>query len=70
LPASMPKPLTTLTTPGGRMSAISSITTRMPSGVCPVSERRPDYLFISYGMRTTQNPLLFRQSRLRHSKAC
>ena len=44
LPASTPKPLTTLMTPGGRMSAISSITTRMPSGVC------------SAGLRTTQLP--------------
>ena len=44
LPASRPKPLTTLSTPGGRMSAIISARTRMPSGVC------------SAGFSTTQLP--------------
>jgi len=34
LPASTPKPLTMLTTPGGRMSPISSISTRIETGVC------------------------------------
>ncbi|MCY1521839.1 hypothetical protein D9M68_566710 [compost metagenome] len=44
LPASRPKPVTTLITPGGRMSPISSISSRMPSGVC------------SAGLSTTQLP--------------
>ena len=44
LPASTPKPLTTLSTPGGSMSAISSISTRMLIGVC------------SAGFSTTQLP--------------
>ena len=44
LPASRPKPLTTLNTPGGRMSAIISASTRMLSGVC------------SAGFSTTQLP--------------
>ncbi len=34
LPASTPKPLTTLMTPGGTMSAISSISTWIDAGVC------------------------------------
>ena len=34
LPASRPKPLTTLITPGGSRSSISSISTRIESGVC------------------------------------
>ena len=34
LPASRPKPLTTLRTPGGSKSWISSISTRMETGVC------------------------------------
>ncbi len=44
LPASTPKPLTTLRTPGGRMSPIRSISTMMPIGVC------------SAGFSTTQFP--------------
>ncbi len=44
LPASRPKPLTMFSTPGGRMSAISSATIRMPTGVC------------SAGLMTTQLP--------------
>ncbi len=44
LPASTPKPCTTLTTPGGRMSASMSISTAMPMGVC------------SAGLSTTQLP--------------
>jgi hypothetical protein len=44
LPASTPNPLTTLITPAGNRSAINSITTRMPSGVC------------SAGLSTTQLP--------------
>ena len=44
LPASTPKPCTTFTTPPGRMSAISSISTMMETGVC------------SAGLRTTQFP--------------
>ena len=44
LPASTPKPCTTLTTPGGRMSASMSISTAMPIGVC------------SAGFNTTQLP--------------
>jgi len=44
LPASVPKPLTTLRTPGGSRSAITSITLRMEAGVC------------SAGLSTTQFP--------------
>ena len=44
LPASRPKPLTTLMTPAGKRSPITSIMARMPSGVC------------SAGLRTTQLP--------------
>ncbi len=44
LPHSMPKPLTTLTTPGGSRSPISSISTRIDTGVC------------SAGLSTTQLP--------------
>ncbi|MNY06898.1 hypothetical protein D3C86_1396780 [compost metagenome] len=44
LPASRPKPVTTFSTPGGSMSPISSISSRMPSGVC------------SAGLSTTQLP--------------
>lgn len=33
-PASLPKPCTTLSTPGGSRSPISSSSTQMPSGVC------------------------------------
>ena len=44
LPASRPKPLTTLRTPGGSKSPISSMTTRIEAGVC------------SAGLRTTQLP--------------
>ena len=44
LPASMPKPLTTLSTPSGRMPPISSISTRIDMGVC------------SAGFSTTQLP--------------
>ena len=44
LPASRPKPVTTLSTPGGRMSATSSASSMMPSGVC------------SAGLSTTQLP--------------
>ena len=44
LPASSPKPLTTLTTPGGNRSSISSSTTSNDAGVC------------SAGLRTTQLP--------------
>ena len=44
LPASTPKPLTTLSTPGGKRSAISSRSTRMAAGVC------------SAGLSTTQLP--------------
>ena len=44
LPASRPKPLTTLTTPAGSRSPISSNSARMLSGVC------------SAGFRTTQLP--------------
>ncbi|MQM40318.1 hypothetical protein KBTX_04367 [wastewater metagenome] len=44
LPASTPKPLTTLTVPAGSRSAISSMSTRMLAGVC------------SAGLRTTQLP--------------
>ncbi|MNX87722.1 hypothetical protein D3C86_1196560 [compost metagenome] len=43
-PASGPKPLTTLTTPGGNRSAIRSSRCRMLTGVC------------SAGLRTTQLP--------------
>lgn len=43
-PASLPKPCTTLSTPGGSRSPISSISTQMPSGVC------------SAGLSTTQLP--------------
>ena len=34
MPASTPKPLTTLSTPGGSRSAISSISSRIEAGVC------------------------------------
>ena len=34
LPASAPNPLTTLSTPSGRMSAISSISSMIEAGVC------------------------------------
>ena len=34
LPASTPKPLTMLSTPGGRMSPMSSMSTRIDAGVC------------------------------------
>lgn len=34
LPASSPNPLTTLTTPGGRMSPMSSMRTRIDTGLC------------------------------------
>ena len=34
LPASTPKPLTTLSTPGGSRSAISSISSMIDAGVC------------------------------------
>ena len=44
LPASRPKPLTILSTPGGSRSPISSISTRMDTGVC------------SAGFSTTQLP--------------
>ena len=44
LPASRPKPLTTLTTPFGKRSPISSISTMIDAGVC------------SAGLRTTQFP--------------
>ena len=44
LPASTPKPLTMLRTPGGSRSPISSISTRIDAGVC------------SAGLRTTQLP--------------
>ena len=44
LPASMPKPLTTLSTPGGSRSPMRSISTMMLIGVC------------SAGFRTTQLP--------------
>ncbi len=44
LPASTPKPLTTLRTPAGNKSAISSTTLRMDQGVC------------SAGLRMTQLP--------------
>ena len=45
-PASLPKPWTTLSTPGGSRSPMSSSSTQMPSGVCsagraPRSCRRP-----------------------------
>ncbi|VVQ26663.1 hypothetical protein PS928_06834 [Pseudomonas fluorescens] len=43
-PASLPKPCTTLSTPGGSRSPISSISTVMPNGVC------------SAGLSTTQLP--------------
>ena len=44
LPASTPKPLTTLSTPSGRMSPITSMSAMMPMGVC------------SAGFNTTQLP--------------
>ena len=44
LPASTPKPCTTLTTPLGRMSAISSMSAMIDTGVC------------SAGLSTTQFP--------------
>ena len=44
LPASTPKPCTTLTTPLGRMSAISSMNAMIDTGVC------------SAGLSTTQFP--------------
>ena len=44
LPASTPKPLTTLSTPGGSRSAMSSTTLRIDHGVC------------SAGLRTMQLP--------------
>ena len=44
LPASTPKPLTTLSTPGGRRSPTTSMNTMMPMGVC------------SAGFSTTQLP--------------
>ena len=44
LPASRPKPLTMLSTPGGSRSAISSAQTRIEAGVC------------SAGFSTTQLP--------------
>ena len=44
LPASRPKPLTTLTTPGGNKSPISSINSKIDAGVC------------SAGFKTTQLP--------------
>ena len=44
LPASSPKPLTTLSTPGGSRSAIRSTRTRIEAGVC------------SAGFSTTQLP--------------
>ena len=44
LPASSPKPLTMLRTPGGRRSPTSSAQTRMEAGVC------------SAGLMTTQLP--------------
>ncbi|MNV70395.1 hypothetical protein D3C71_1633610 [compost metagenome] len=44
LPASRPKPLTTLSTPGGSRSPITSISTRIDAGVC------------SAGLSTTQLP--------------
>ena len=44
LPASTPKPLTTLSTPAGSRSPMRSISTRMLMGVC------------SAGLRTTQLP--------------
>ncbi|MCY1378812.1 hypothetical protein D9M68_921550 [compost metagenome] len=44
LPASSPKPLITLTTPGGSRSPITSISTRIDAGVC------------SAGLSTTQLP--------------
>ena len=44
LPASRPKPLTTLSTPGGSRSPMTSISTRMEIGVC------------SAGFSTTQLP--------------
>ena len=43
-PASKPKPLTILSVPGGKRSAISSITTSIDTGVC------------SAGFKTTQFP--------------
>ena len=44
LPASTPKPLTTLSTPGGSRSPMRSISTMMENGVC------------SAGFSTTQLP--------------
>ena len=44
LPASTPKPVTTFSTPGGRMSPIASISAMIASGVC------------SAGFSTTQLP--------------
>ena len=44
LPASKPKPFTTLSTPAGRISSINSIKTKIPTGVC------------SAGFKTTQFP--------------
>ena len=44
LPASRPKPLTTLSTPGGNRSPMTSISTRIEAGVC------------SAGFITTQLP--------------
>ena len=44
MPASTPKPLTTLSTPSGSRSAMSSTTLRIDHGVC------------SAGLRTTQLP--------------
>ncbi len=43
-PASLPKPWTTLSTPGGSRSPMTSSSTQMPSGVC------------SAGLSTTQLP--------------
>src|SRR5690349_9729675 len=54
LPASTPKPFTTLTTPGGSRSPIASISTMIPMGVC------------SAGFSTTQFPAARGRGELPH----
>ena len=51
-PASLPKPWTTLSTPGGSRSPMSSSSTQMPSGVCSAGEHHA----VAGGQRRGQLP--------------
>lgn len=55
LPASNPKPLTTLSTPGGNRSPMTSINTRIDAGVC------------SAGFITTQLPAASAGASFQHA---